>query len=194
MNIFSCASARIYPSILLLTSALAISCAEAEIYDPSLEPTPLEICTRHFNEFIAMVPWLAGSAEMNFVEAENSELDANVGVILLPFLGYGGAEYNVDGGYTCSVSVDHEGLNTCQTNFVAGFSRIETLAQFDDAVEELTLCHERARCHEQAAEDFTRYIEAGMNEVLAAQMAEESQVLCLCNVEGFESVYCTQID
>ena len=33
-----------------------------------------------------------------------------------------------------------------------------------------------------------------MTVVLAAQMAEESQRLCLCNVEGFESVYCTQID
>ena len=49
-----------------------------------------------------------------------------------------------------AVFPDHEGLNTCQTNFVAG-SRMETLAQFDDAVDELVL-FERARCHEQAVE------------------------------------------
>ena len=67
MNIFRVL--RTYLSVvLLLTSALAMSCAEAEIYDPSSEPTPLEACAT--NEFIAMVPWLAGSAEMEFVEAE----------------------------------------------------------------------------------------------------------------------------
>jgi len=194
MNIFSGASARTYPSMLLLTSTLAMSCASAEIYDPSLEYTPLEICTRHFNDFIDSVPWLAGSAQMQFVEEENSEQNISVGVILLPFLGYGSAETTVDGGYTCGVIVDDHDLNDCQVNFLAKLPRLETLAQFDAATEELDLCHERIGCQEQASDDFAMYIDAGINKVMAYQMSTENLNLCLCNLEGLESIYCTQVD
>ena len=48
-----------------------------------------------------MARWFSGNG---ICGSRNSELDASAGVILLPFLGFGAAEYNVDGGYTCSVS------------------------------------------------------------------------------------------
>ena len=146
MNIFSCASARIYPSVLLLTSALAMSCAEGAM-PPALQNPLLRTCVLIF----IWTSWgrFHGECWLQRTWKMMGYSRTHASTVLFCFLFSGRAGLKVDGGtgLQCLVTID-EGLNTCQRTFISQLPRIHNGAQYADAKPRIWLSSRRARCHD----------------------------------------------
>ena len=194
MNIFSSASARFYPSALLLTSALAMSCAVNDLPSPSYEPITQDMCTDLYLDFLGQLPWANEYSELHYIEDDAAIPELTGTVIFLPFLGSGGFEGRYGAGLQCLVTIDEQYLSACQRTYISQLPRIHNGAQYAELNREYGQCRQAEACQTQEEEDLAGYLEAGIEIEEAAEMARNNRAVCLCNVYGPDSASCPQND
>ena len=195
MNIFSSASARMYPSILLMSTLLCTACEDPMLTPPGEEPLTQAICFEYFLEFSERVPWAAYAAEFIYVSRADALDQIDGTAVFLPLFGVSvGGQAESDGGYVCAANIADQEFTICQQNYLTSLTEERSLRSLEELDEDFVQCNLAQRCQDIAAEERDAYLEAGATWAEARQAADHNLYICMCNAFGHQSPYCLEID